>query len=144
MKLSPLGLAVIESFEELRLQVYRDQHGVLTIGWGHTGPDIHEGMTCTPEQADAWKLADLATAERAMSPIPDLTQHQYDALVSLVYNIGVSAFERSTMLCTLHTTHPETAADDFLAWNHVAGVVNAGLTKRRKLERALFLDGFPA
>jgi lysozyme len=140
MKLSPLGLAIIESFEELRLIGYPDSGGVATAGYGHTGPDVKIGETYTLAQADAWKLQDVATAERAVTGIPNLTQHQYDALVSLTYNIGVGAFERSTLLATLHS-NPIAAANDFLAWNHVNGVVNAGLTKRRNLERALFLDG---
>ena len=140
MKLSPLGLAIIESFEELRLVAYRDSRGVLTIGWGHTGSDVREGMVCSAAQADAWKLVDLDTAESALQNIPGLTQHQYDALVSLVYNIGVEAFEHSILLTHLYHD-PLTAADCFAAWNHVNGVVNAGLTKRRTLECALFLDG---
>jgi lysozyme len=142
MKLSPLGLAIIESFEELRTLAYLDQHGRWTIGWGHTGPDVHEGMTCTPEQADAWKLGDVSTAEVSVmiSTACPVTQHQFDAMVSLIYNIGAFAFAGSTLRGRLHAGDIPGAADQFLVWNHVEGVPNAGLIKRRKLERALFLD----
>lgn len=148
MNLSPLGLAIIESFEELRLVAYQDQHGVWTIGWGHTGPTVHEGLTCSPAQADEWKTEDVRRAMIAVNiqtmglqAASKLTQHQFDALTSFTYNAGVEAFEGSTLRGLLVSGNLVEAADEFPKWNHVNGVVNAGLTKRRTLERALYLDG---
>ena len=141
MKLSSLGLALLEFIEDFRATAYQDQGGVWTCGFGHTGPDVHEGTTCTPEQASGWLAADVSRAELAVMRAVDvaLTQHQFDALVTFTYNAGAGAFEHSTLLKLVNAHQP--AADEFLKWDHVAGKPNAGLLRRRKVERALFLDG---
>jgi lysozyme len=145
--LSPLGLAIIEQFEAFESQAYKDQRGVWTCGYGHTGPDVTETTSCTLDQGNAWLASDTSHAQQAVTagisaPLP---QHAFDALVSLVYNIGAGAFDSSTLRAQLNTGTPlVTAADQFLAWDHVSGVPNAGLLRRRRLERALFLDGMQA
>jgi len=111
-----------------------------TIGWGHTG-DVHQGDTCTPDQADKWFLEDTAKVVAAVDrdTPQDITQNQFDALVSFGYNLGISAEEHSTLLRDVISKNIPGAADEFLKWNHVNGQVVDGLTRRRRSERALFL-----
>ena len=141
MKLSSLGLALLAYFETFKPTAYRDQHGVLTIGYGHTGDDVTEGMTCTYEQAVGWLTIDVARAEEGVSDHVKviIAQHEFDAMVSLAFNIGVTAFANSTLLSMLNAA--EDAADQFLVWDRIAGQTNSGLLARRHVERALFLDG---
>ena len=140
--LSPLGCAVIQLFEDYRDVAYRDQHGVWTAGWGHTGPDVKEGTTCTMDEAQEWFAQDIQHAENAVIAYTGvLSQHQFDALVSFAYNAGTGAFAQSTLLRLLNGRQISQAADEFLKWDNVAGKPNAGLLRRRTLERALFLDG---
>lgn len=140
--LSPLGCAVIQLFEDYRDTAYQDQHGVWTCGFGHTGSDVKQGTTCTLDQAQEWFEADTQHATNAVIAYTGvLSQHQFDALVSFAYNAGVGAFAQSTLLRLLNGRQISQAADEFLKWDNVAGKPNAGLLRRRTLERALFLDG---
>lgn len=140
MILGAAGRALIQSFENLRLQAYQDQRGIWSIGWGHTG-GVVEYQTCTPSEADEWFTQDTQIACNAVMRIIDvpMTQNQFDALVSLCFNIGQGAFGGSTLVKTFNNGHPDAAADQFTLWNHVNGQPNAGLTRRRTAERALFL-----
>jgi len=142
MNLGPKGKALIQSFEQCRLYAYQDQRGVWTIGWGHTGPGVVENLTCTQAEADDWFDQDTQTAVNAVNRTVavGLTQNQFDALASFTFNVGVGSEAHSTMLVDINSANFPAAADQFLVWNHVNGVVNAGLTRRRKAERALFLD----
>lgn len=142
MKVSPLALALLEFMEDLKLEAYEDQHGVWTCGYGHTGPDVSRGTICTPERASAWLAADVAWAETLVErdTIYALDQRQFDALTLLCFNIGAGAFRSSTLLKDLNDGEVTAAAEQFLMWDHVQGVPNAGLLKRRTLERALFQD----
>ncbi len=142
MNLGAAGISLIQGFETLRLMSYQDQHGVWTIGWGHTGPDIGPGQTCTASQADSWFLADTAFACQAISEtvtVP-LSQNQFDALVSFTFNVGVGSEAHSTLLRLLNAGDYTGAADQFLVWNHINGTVSAGLTRRRQAEQQLFLS----
>lgn len=140
MNLGAAGISLIQGFETLRLQAYLDQRGIPTLGWGHTA-GVKMGDTCTAAQADLWFEADTAFACRAISEtvtVP-LSQNQFDALVSFTFNVGVGSEAHSTLLRLLNAGDFAGAADQFLVWNHVDGVVNAGLTRRRQAEQALFL-----
>lgn len=140
--LSPLGRAVIQLFEDYRDTAYPDQHGVWTCGWGHTGPEVKCGTTCTEEEAQEWFTQDIQHAENAVIAYTGvLSQHQFDALVSFSYNAGTGAFAQSTLLKLLNARQISQAADEFLKWDHIDGKPNSGLLRRRRLERALFLDG---
>jgi lysozyme len=141
MALGAAGKALIESFEECKLASYQDQAGVWTIGWGHTGPNVGPGLTCNQDAADNWFAADVLTAVQGvwrtiMAPI---TQNQFDALVSFTFNVGAGSEAHSALCRMVNAGDLIDAADQFLVWNHVDGVVNAGLTRRRAAERALFL-----
>jgi lysozyme len=140
MNLSPLGLAILEFLEDYREEAYLDSGGVPTIGYGHTGPEVKVGTHCTPEQADVWLRMDVAHAESVVTHLGELSQGQFDALVLFVYNVGAQTFHDSTLRTLLDAGDDAAAAQQFLKWDHVKGVENAGLYRRRRIERALFLS----
>lgn len=131
----------VAQFEGLELKAYRCPAGIWTIGYGHTGPDVHEGMVITKDEALALLGKDLASHVLQASGYiaVDVTQNQFIALTSFIYNIGVGAFRDSTLLKLLNRGDIQGAADQFLLWNKAGGKVLAGLTRRREAERALFL-----
>ncbi|MFK7073950.1 lysozyme, partial [Acinetobacter baumannii] len=118
---------------------------VWTIGTGTTvypnGVKVKKGDTCTAEQAKTYFKHDLAKFEKTVneSVTVPLNQNQFDALVSLTYNIGSGAFNNSTLLKKLNKRDYQGAADQFLVWNKAGGKVMKGLVRRREAERALFL-----
>lgn len=135
----------IKRCEGLRLDAYRDSGGLLTIGFGHTGSDVHSGLRITQEQAQEMFDADYEKAEgavRAAVSVP-LSDAQAGALTSFVFNVGMGAFKGSTLLKKLNSGDYKGAADELLRWNHVGTVVSSGLTGRRKAERAMFLSDSP-
>lgn len=142
MKVGGDCLALVESSEGCRLTAYQDSVGVWTIGWGHTGIDVKEGMVITKEQAETFLMEDLASAEKAVNTYVSraLTQHQFDALVDFVFNLGVGNFLHSSLLRFLNAGELATADEEFIKWNRAGGKVLPGLTKRRAAEAALFLE----
>lgn len=143
MKLSNNGVAFIKREEGEKLTAYADSVGVLTIGVGHTGSvcgkPITRGMTITQNQSTALLLSDIAWVESSIGKsvkVP-LTQNQYDALCSFVFNVGKSAFENSTLLKKLNASDYPGAADQLLQWKR-AGNIPDLLLPRRKRERELF------
>lgn len=123
---------------------YWDKYGkVWTIGYGHTGGVSAKSKPLTKTQAEELLRKDINTkyAPGALSPVKvRINQNQADALISLVYNIGPGAFANSTLLKELNKGNIRKAADEFLHWNKGAnGQMLPGLTKRRAVERALFL-----
>lgn len=146
MKTSQAGIDLIHSFEQLKLKAYPDPGSKdgkpYTVGWGSTGMDIGPGTVWTKEQADARFAKDLAKFELGVNQavtVP-LTQGQFDALVSFAYNLGLGSLRTSTLLKMLNEGLYANAADQLLRWNKNDSVVMAGLTRRRKAERALFLS----
>ena len=146
MKISEKGLAMIESFEGCLLKASNKLDGVWTIGYGQTGSyygkKVCKGMTTTKALAHAW-LRDhsIKTYEDAVTQavkVP-LNQHQFDALVSFAYNVGVGALKQSTALRKLNQGDYTGAADALTMWTRCNGKVLPGLVRRRKEERALFL-----
>jgi lysozyme len=140
MTTSPNGRKLIESFEGLRLTAYRDQGGVLTIGYGST-LNVYEGETITQEEADNRLAIELGQTENALNAyikVP-VNQNQFDALISLAFNIGEGAFKKSTLLSLLNQGATIGAANQFLVWDKIGGVENRGLMNRRAAERALFM-----
>lgn len=145
------GLDLIKEFEgyaeELgdgtdRVKAYRDTNGILTIGWGHTGPDVVEGMIITPEQAEELLRGDLQEFKDAVSNLVTvpLNENQFSALVSLTYNVGAGDLENSQLLVLLNQGDYQKAADEFRSFNtDENGVVLDGLIRRRERERELFL-----
>jgi lysozyme len=139
MVVSDRGRKMIEGFEALRLEAYKDAVGVWTIGYGHTG-DVKQGDKITEHQADAIMTVDLDRFEKAISVLaPNLNQNQFDACVSLAFNVGINRFARSQLLAFAKAGKFAEAADQFLRWTLAAGKVLPGLVKRRAAERKLFL-----
>ena len=141
MKTSSTGRAFIRDAEGEKLTTYRCSAGVPTIGVGHTGPDVKMGMTITKAQSEALLVADLARFEKAVTAsvkVP-LTQNQFDALVSLAFNIGAGAFAKSTLVRVLNGGHYDQVGAQLAHWNKVDGRPNKGLTVRRAREAALFV-----
>lgn len=141
MTTSPIGRKLIEEFEGFSPSAYKDQNGIPTIAYGHTS-GVHMGQTCNITQAEQFLADDLKTAEAAINDLVrvPLTQNQFDALVSLVYNIGRGNFACSTVLRSLNENQYLAASAAILMWNRIGGEVNAGLVRRRQAERNLFLS----
>lgn len=140
MNTSPEGLDLIKRFEGLRLTAYLCPAGVPTIGYGQTGPGIKLGMTITEAKANELLADSLKKYEEAVTHYAGSAhQNQFDAMVSLCYNIGAGNFKTSSV-ARLHKAGQYTgAASAFLLWNKAGGRVLAGLVSRRKAERNLYL-----
>ena len=140
MKTSENGREIIKAFEGVRLTAYLDSVNIPTIGVGHIR-GVKMGQTITMEQADAFLADDLKDAEDAVNRgvKVDVTQNQFDAMVSLTFNIGGGAFTSSTLLRKLNAGGTIEAADQFLVWTRAGGRVIQGLVNRRRAERELFL-----
>ena len=146
MHVSPSGVDLICNFEGLRLKAYDDGVGVWTIGFGTTkypnGIRVKKGDTCTLDQAKAYMQNDLKSFEQTVNntvKVP-LNQNQFDALVSLAYNIGTNAFSKSTLVKKLNANDIRGAADQFDVWVNAGGKHMQGLVNRRAKEKALFLS----
>ena len=142
MNYSENGLKLTEQFEGCRLEAYLDQAGIPTIGYGHIG-GVRMGDKCTQQQAEKWLLEEVKNAEDAVNDLVQvpLTQNQFDALVDFVYNLGAGNFEKSTLLRRLNKGDYQGAAEQFGVWNRAGGFVRNGLTRRRMVEKELFLRG---
>lgn len=142
MQYSKQGIQLTEAFESCRLTAYPDIKGIMTIGYGHTGPEVVEGSVWTQDQADSQLVVDLQHAERVVSELVTmpLTQGEYDGLVDLVFNIGSGNFSSSTLLKLLNAGDISGAAGEFEKWSHASGVVVAGLLRRRLAEKQEFTN----
>lgn len=144
MKLSEKGKNHIKSFEGLELRAYPDPATggePYTAGYGHTGGDVKPGMKVTQAMADAWFDKDIERFESGVSKLltAPTTQNQFDAMVSLAYNIGLGNFKSSALLRKHNEKCYSCAASQFPVWNRAAGKVMNGLTRRRNAERAMYL-----
>lgn len=148
MRASDAAIELIKEFEGLRLSPYLCPSGVPTIGFGHTAGVTLGMIPITADLAEEWLRDDLARFEKAVTDavrIP-LQQHEFDALVVFVFNVGVSAFRTSTLVRCLNAGDRAAAAGEFGKWNKAsrAGqlVIMPGLVARRLAERKLF-EGRP-
>ena len=141
MDISQNGINLIKNFEGLRLEAYQCSSGVWTIGYGHTGSDVYKGRKITLNEAETLLKQDLAVHCNNVSSLVKvkLNQNQFDALVSFEFNIGYGAFALSTLLKLLNAGDYTGAANQFDRWVYAGGKVLAGLEKRRKKEKELFL-----
>jgi lysozyme len=141
MKISDKGLKLIKDFEGLKLTSYLCPANVWTIGYGSTGPHVKQGMTITEKEAEDLLKDDVKRFEECVTDAVevDLTQDEFDALVSFSFNVGCGAFMGSTLLRLLNAGNKQAAAQQFPRWNKAAGQVLAGLTRRREAEKALYL-----
>ncbi len=137
------GLAILQYFESCRLEACWDADGkVWTIGWGDTGPDVVQGLRISQAEADQ-RLQRRLAREFVPGVLAALTrpatQAQLGAMVDLAYNIGVSAFQGSSLVRLLNAGDQARAAEQFLRWNRSGGRVLLGLRRRRAADRARFL-----
>ena len=141
-KINPAGLEIIKLYEGLRLQAYLCPANVLTIGYGHTGPDVKPKMHITAQEAERLLQTDLTEFEEGV--ISNLggaktNENQFSAMVSLAYNIGLTAFKASSVIRHHRDGNTSKAAASFKLLNKGGGKVLPGLTKRRAAEAALYL-----
>jgi lysozyme len=143
-RISGRGLALIEEMEGCALAAYPDPGSggdPWTIGFGHTGVDVHEGLTITQDQAEALLRQDVARFERGVAALVaghPTTQNQFDALVSFAFNLGLGALTGSSLLRLHRLSAYGAAAGEFGKWTHVGGRVLPGLVRRRAAEAALY------
>ena len=139
MQINEEGLDLIRRYEGCKLKAYKCPAGVWTIGFGTT-TGVHEGMQITFMEADKLFRIDVQNVAEAVHKLLEitLTDQQFSAVVSLVYNIGIGAFTHSTMLIRLNENKLSEAAEQFLQWDKIHGMVSSGLLNRRMAERDLF------
>jgi lysozyme len=148
-QINDAGLTLVKHFEGFYGDAYRDEVGVWTIGYGHTGLQhkdgtVFRGRTVTRAEADQLLQYDMHQFEARVSALVSvpLNDNEFSALVSFDFNTG--GLSNSTLRALLNRDDREAAADQFLRWNRAGGRVLAGLTRRRQSERNLFLSILPA
>jgi lysozyme len=149
MNISENGLALIKRFEGCSLKAYPDPAtggAPWTIGYGWTRPvdgvAVHPGMEINQAKAEQLLRCGIVSYEQDISKLVRvrINQNQFDALVSLTWNIGTRAFSTSTLLQKLNGGDYQGAADQFLRWVNAGGREMPGLVTRRRAERDLFLS----
>ena len=142
MQISNKGLELIKFYEGLELEAYKCAAGVWTIGYGWTH-DVKEGDTITEERAEELLREGIVQYENAVHDLVDvpLEQHQFDALVSWVYNLGKANLAASTLLKKVNAQEFDEVPDQIRRWNKAGGKVLEGLTKRRESEAKLWSTG---
>lgn len=137
-------LAIVKEFEGCRLTAYTCPAGELTIGWGHTGPDVHPGLTWSQQQADDALARELSSYRAQMLEVLPMASRwngkQQAAMTSFVYNLGAGALQGSTMRRRLMAGEdPATVVrQEFPKWVNGGGGPLLGLVRRRAAEVALF------
>ena len=147
-KLSQKGLELIKSFEGLSLKPYVCAGGINTIGYGNTYYTNGKKVTLqdkpiTKEQAEELLKHSLSTYEKAVDSFcrDDISQNQFDALVSFCYNVGTGALQKSTLIKKVNANPKDvTISDEFMKWNKANGRVLVGLTRRRQSESKLYFS----
>ena len=159
MKISEAGIQLIKSFEGCHSSPYLCPAGLWTVGYGHVlypeqarlKANERSGYKLKPEHDKVWDAdeidallaEDLRKFEAGvlrLCPHCVDSQPQFDAIVSLAFNIGLGNLQASTLRMKYNRGEIESAADEFLKWRKSNGVVLRGLERRREAERALFLS----
>lgn len=140
MNINQKGLDLIKSFEGLQLSAYKCPAGILTIGYGHTA-NVTPHQCITKQQAEEYLRQDCSVFENAIENLVrvPLTENQFSALVSFVYNVGIGQFRSSTLLKKLNKKDYYGAALEFPRWTMGGGRTLLGLIRRREAEKLLFL-----
>jgi lysozyme len=141
MKTNQAGIDLIKRFEGCRLSVYKDAVGLNTVGWGHR-TNLPVGTHISQPEADTTLLADIAEREQELDDLltVELNPNQYSALISFVYNLGIDALSRSTLLRLVNAEEFQLASQEFSKWCRAGGKVLSGLVARREKEKDLFLS----
>lgn len=143
MRISDRGIEMIKQFEGLRLIPYQDVVGIWTWGYGHAKKsDENVPESLNESEAEGLLRQDLEQAVACVDKECGLlvTQNQFDALCSFVFNLGCRALQKSTLLQRIFEGSMDEAAAEFLRWNKAGGKVIDGLSRRRHQEMALFLE----
>lgn len=134
-------IGALKQFEGCQLKAYRDSAGVLTIGYGHTGPDVKAGQSITQDRAEALLRQDLNRAATQLDGLKikygtrELTPAQQDALLDFAYNLGTGALRGSTLLKQIRAGLPSADIQaQFRRWVYAGGKKLAGLVRRREWE----------
>ncbi|HEH1507331.1 TPA: lysozyme [Proteus mirabilis] len=134
-----IAIVVIAHFEGVRYEPYRDVAGVLTVCYGHTGNDIIQGKTYTQQECDELLQKDFIRTQQQVDvlvkvPVDDKTKA---SLYSFAFNVGTTAFARSTLLKKLNAGDQNGACEEMKRWVYAGGSVWRGLVSRREAESAL-------
>lgn len=138
MKISETGLNLIKSYEGCKLTAYKCPAGIWTIGWGHTGKDVKEGLVISKDYADKLLVEDMAKYEAKVMKYHEAykwNQNEFDALTSFAYNVG----SIDQLTAKGQRTRAE-IAEKILQYTKGGGIVLPGLVRRRKAERELYLE----
>ncbi len=142
MKISDKGIEfLIKEEGGIRLKAYKCQAGILTIGVGHTGKDVKEGMEITEEKAIELLKLDLRRFEDVVNKNINVTlkQHEFDALISLAFNIGCAAFSNSTVVKKINTGAKMCEVEEaWKMWRKGGGKVLPILVRRREREVKMY------
>ena len=139
LQLSKTGIELLKHFEGCELKAYQDSVGVWTIGYGHT-KGIYEGLEITQLEAEKMLQDELPEYEGYVTDkvVPLLQQHEYDALVCWVYNLGPTNLSSSTLLKRLNAGEFNDVPFQMKRWDKAGGQPLLGLTRRRNAEALLF------
>lgn len=139
MRCNEAGRKLIKEFEGLRLKSYKCPADVWTIGYGHTN-NVKEGEEITEKQADFYFDMDLRVCELAVSRLVkvELTENQFAALCSFVFNEGAGALQKSTLLKHLNNRWYDQVPAQLMKWIYAGGIQNGGLRRRRMAECELW------
>lgn len=138
---SALALAFTSGNEGTKYTAYPDIGGVWTICTGHTGPEVHKGLVVPKARCDAWLAQDMELANIAIRrcvTLP-LTKYEVAALQDFTFNVGQTAFCRSTLVAKLNKGDEAGAAAQFYVWTQAGGSYSPGIAARREREAKLFL-----
>lgn len=140
MRTNKEGLELIKSFESCRLESYFDGK-VWTIGYGHTGEDVKEGMDITQLEANNLLYRDIMDREAQLVGVlkHEVNDNQFSALMSFMYNLGIGNLHGSTLLAKVNAGEFKDAAEEFPKWDRFLGKEMEGLLRRRLAEQALFV-----
>ena len=141
MRISDICLDKIKEFEGLRTKAYYDAAGVLTIGYGHTGPDVRPGDVITEYWAEHLLKSDLYDVEKQVETLGRWNQPQFDALVSFAYNLGFWKLKTSTLLKTIQNGgNMRAIKQEFNKWVWAGGQRLKGLERHRAWEAKRFFE----
>jgi lysozyme len=147
MKTSEKGIKLIQEFESCKLKAYLDSVKIPTIGYGNTfyedGSKVKLGDVITKERANSLFHMILSRFERGVETLltSKVNQNQFDALVSIAYNIGLGNLKKSTLLKLVNSNPNDTKISSaFMLWNKAKGEILNGLTKRRSAEAQLYFS----
>lgn len=134
--------AIVKKYEGCKLEAYKCPADVWTVGVGHTGSDVCEGLKWTQAQADAALNKDLLRALNDARKVIDvgLNDKQMAAIVSFVFNLGIGNFRNSTLLKKINKGDFLGASKEFLKWTYGGGRQLPGLVARREAEAKLFME----